>query len=91
MEKKLTIHYYEEGDELNVLLGKPTEALYVELDDEIYVRLHLDTKEVLGFTITNFRASGRRRKGAVPILWHFALPPKEAQQLMNTSESAFTN
>jgi hypothetical protein len=26
MEKKLTIHYYEEGDELNVLVGKPTEV-----------------------------------------------------------------
>ncbi len=80
MEKKLTIHYYEEGDELNVLVGKPTEALYVELDDEVYVRLHPETKEVLGFTITNFRARSRRRKGSVPILGHFALPRKEAQR-----------
>jgi hypothetical protein len=81
MEKKLTVHYYEEGDELNVLMGKPTEALYMEVDDEVYVRLHPDTKEVLGFTITNFRARSRQRKGAVPILGHFALPRKEAQRL----------
>ena len=81
MEKKLTIHYYEEGDELNVLVGKPTEVLYVELDDEVFVRLHPDTQEVLGFTITNFRARSRRRKGAVPILGHFSLSRKEAQRL----------
>jgi hypothetical protein len=81
VEKKLTIHYYEEGDELNVLVGKPTEALYVELEDEVYVRLDPNTQEVLGFTITNFRARGRRRKGAVPILGRFALPRKAAERL----------
>ncbi|MBM4043855.1 MAG: hypothetical protein FJ279_01965 [Planctomycetes bacterium] len=85
MEKGLTIHYYEEGDELNVLVGKPTDALYVELTDEVYVRLHPETREVLGFTIANFRARSRRRKAVLPILGRFALPRKTAQRLAMSS------
>lgn len=76
MEKKLTVDYYEEGDELNVLVGPPTEALYVEVADDIYLRLDPSNQEVLGFTIVNFRAHGRTREPEIPVLGHFRLPPE---------------
>ena len=47
MVKELTIHYYEEGDELNVLAGKPKAALYIEVGDEVFARVDAETQEVL--------------------------------------------
>jgi hypothetical protein len=79
MDKRLRVHYYEEGDELNVLLGKPSECLYVEVDDEVYVRLDPATKEVVGFTIPNFLSSARERKQSLPLQGRFSLPPKSRE------------
>jgi hypothetical protein len=81
MEKKLTVDYYEEGDELNVLVGPATEALYVEVADDVYLRLDPKSKEVLGFTIVNFRAHGRTREPEIPVVGHFRLPLKTERRL----------
>ena len=81
MEKTLTIDYYEEGDELNVLLGPAREALYVEVADDVYLRLDPQNKEVLGFTIVNFRAHGRTRKPKIPVLGHFRVPLETERRL----------
>ena len=73
MEAQLTVHYFEEGDELNVMLGKPKESLYVEVSDAGFARIDAKTNAVLGFTITNFGARSRRQVSAVPIVGQFAL------------------
>ena len=74
MEKAIRIVYYEPSDELNIFLGDPEDSVLQEIDDEIYVRLHPTTNQVLGFTILNFE---QRTKGAgevLPLLGHFSLP-----------------
>ena len=81
MEKKLTVDYYEEGDELNVLVGPARKALYVEVADDIYRRLDPSSEEVLGFTIVNFRAHARTRGPQIPVVGHFRLPVEAGRQL----------
>lgn len=51
MAKEIRIFYYEPSDELNILLGEPEDSVLQEIEDEIYVRLHPKTGEVLGFTV----------------------------------------
>ncbi len=74
MEKAIRIVYYEPSDELNILLGEPEDSVLQEIDDEIYVRLHPTTNEVLGFTILNFEERARGMGEVLPLLGHFSLP-----------------
>ncbi len=78
MQKKLSYSYNKRSDELNIFLGEPEESILAEIEDEIYVRLNPDTKEVLGFTILHFieRCKGKKRVTPfpLPILGSFSLP-----------------
>ena len=67
MEKAIRIVYYEPSDELNILLGEPEDSVLQEIDDEIYVRLHPTTNEVLGFTILNFEERTRGTGEVLPL------------------------
>jgi len=75
MQKKLSYSYDKQGDELNIFLGEPEESILAEIEDEIYVRLNPDTKEVLGFTILHFieRCKGKT-PFPLPIFGSFSLP-----------------
>ena len=55
MKEKLMIHYDEEGDLLEIRMGKPTDAYYEDLGDDIFERIDRKTKKVKGLAIFNFR------------------------------------
>ena len=75
MEKIMRCSYNKDADELNISLGKPQKAISLEVDDEIYVRLHPKTKEILGFTILHFeqRAVKEEKTFALPLVANFKL------------------
>lgn len=81
MEKIIRCSYNKEADELNISLGKPQKAISLEVGDEVYLRLHPKTKEILGFTILHFeeRAVKEEKTFALPLLADFKLsrPVKE--------------
>ena len=55
MEKKLSFSYDEESDELNIVSGELSDAIGLEIDDEVYAQLDPETKEVWGLAILHFR------------------------------------
>ena len=75
MEKIIRCSYNKEADELNVSLGKPQKAISLEVGDEVYVRLHPKTKEILGFTILQFeqRSVKKEKTFALPLSGEFRL------------------
>lgn len=68
------IIYYQPSDELNILVGEPQDSVLLEIDDEVYVRLHPETDEVLGLTILNFEERTKGQGQKLPVLAHFDLP-----------------
>ena len=53
---KITLRYDQEDDILEVVLGsRAREAISVEQDDEVFLRLDLDTRELVGLTILGFK------------------------------------
>ncbi len=54
MDKNLKIFFDKEGDVLDIAIGKPTEAISKELDNDVIMRLDPNTEEIVGFTILNF-------------------------------------
>lgn len=54
MEKIIHCSYNKDADELNISLGRPQKAISLEVADEVYVRLHPKTKQIVGFTILSF-------------------------------------
>lgn len=80
MEKIIRCSYNKGADELNLSLGKPQKAISLEVADEIYVRLHPKTKQILGFTILHFEQRAVEEKTfTLPLLADFKLskPIKE--------------
>jgi len=68
------IIYHQPSDELNILVGEPQDSVLLEIDDEVYVRLHPETDEVLGLTILNFEERTKGQGQELPVLAHLALP-----------------
>jgi uncharacterized protein YuzE len=56
MGQKLTFLYDKEADVLYVSLGRPDYTDYIEVNDDLILRLNPETKEVVGFTIIDFVA-----------------------------------
>ncbi len=54
MGKKLRMSYDEEGDVLDVALGEPGPAFSEEVEADFFVRRHVETGEIVGFSILNF-------------------------------------
>lgn len=58
MEKisKITICYDSNDDILDIIIGPSArEAISVEQEDEVFLRIHPETKELLGVTILGFK------------------------------------
>ena len=55
MKKNLLIHYDEEADFFELIVGKPTVAYYEDLGDEIFIRIDEKTKRVVGISIMGFK------------------------------------
>ena len=65
MKDGLNFLYDHGADVLYVSKGHPVYTDYVELNDDIILRLDSQTREVVGFTIVDF--VGRFAKGALPL------------------------
>ncbi len=62
MHNQLNFLYDHEADVLYVSSGHPTYTNYVELNDDVILRLDPKTNQVVGFTIVDF--AGRFSKNA---------------------------
>ncbi len=65
MKSKLNFLYDQGADVLYVSKGHPVYSDYVELNDDIILRLDPATQEVVGFTIVDF--VGRFTKQGLPL------------------------
>jgi uncharacterized protein YuzE len=65
MENELNFLYDQGADVLYVSKGHPIYSDYVELNDDIILRLDPATQEVVGFTIVDF--VGRFTQKALPL------------------------
>ena len=65
---QFNIVYDQEADVLYVTRGKPEYTDYVEYADDIILRLHPDTKQLVGFTLIDFSQHFANKES------HIALP-----------------
>lgn len=74
-KKKQSFSYDEEGDVLDISIGKPKNAISTEERDDFFVRRDIKTKKIVGFSILNFRnrTTGRSRDISIPIEAEFRL------------------
>jgi len=72
-KEKLSFFYDRLGDVLYISIDSPEEAISVETEDDILLRIHPETKEILGFTILNFagRFSNIEKERTIPIKAQF--------------------
>ena len=86
MEKTLRFSYYPPSDELNIHFGEPRPAISREIDDEVYLRLDPETRDIVGVTVLHFRqrfagAKGKPLSFALPVLAQIKLSKREAKAL----------
>lgn len=86
MAKNLTLAYTPSSDEMNIHFGKARKAIAKEIEDEVYLRLDPQTREVVGLTVLHFRARFGKAKAeplslVLPVLAHLKLPKKMAEAL----------
>ncbi len=55
MKDSMNIYYDEEGDLLEIQIGKPAPAHYEEISDGVFERIDEKTGEVKGFAVFSFR------------------------------------
>lgn len=74
-KKKLNFMFDEEGDVLDISIGKPVQAISNEIADDFFVRVHPRTKKIVGFSILNFKKNSKLHHGelTVPIQADFSL------------------
>ncbi|MBS4027632.1 MAG: DUF2283 domain-containing protein [Ignavibacteriales bacterium] len=71
MEKqKLNFAYDNEGDILDISIGKPEKAISNEITDDFFVRIHPRTKRIVGFSILNFKKRSAKQKGEISVPLH---------------------
>lgn len=86
MEKALRFSYYAPSDELNIHFDEPRPCVSKEIADEIYLRLDMETRKIVGLTILNFRQRFKGAKGKevffdLPVLANLKLLKSEAESL----------
>ena len=86
METNLKFSYYPPSNELNIHFGEPRPAISKEIDDEVYLRLDPQTREVVGLTLLHFRRRFGRAKAkplsfTLPVLAQIKLSKREAKAL----------
>ena len=55
MSEELSVYYDEEGDLLEIRVGKPTIAHMKNLGNDVFQRVDEKTGEIRGFSILNFK------------------------------------
>ncbi len=74
-KKKLSFSYDEDGDVLDISIGKPKKAISTEERDDFFVRRDVKTKKIVGFSILNFRNRMKKHSHdiSIPIEVEFRL------------------
>jgi uncharacterized protein YuzE len=62
MEGKINFFFDEEGDVLDITIGKPKKAVAKELKNDIAIRCDLETGEIVGIVILNFKKRFKQKK-----------------------------
>ncbi len=62
MKNKIHVHYDEEGDMLELRIGKPQQAYYEEINNGVFERRDERTNEWKGFAIFNFKKRSAKLK-----------------------------
>lgn len=65
--KTLTYRYDDSEDILYVSIGSPIEAICLEEEDGVLIRVDPDTDEVVGFTIIDFLERTRREPQGISV------------------------
>jgi uncharacterized protein YuzE len=86
MAENLTFSYAPSSDEMNIHLGEPRPAIAREIDDEVYLRIDPETREVVGLTVLHFRARFGQAKAqpfslVLPALARLELSEKAVEAL----------
>ncbi len=68
-KKPMNFFYDRKGDVLYVSIGRPQAAISKEAGDDVLIRVHPKTDEVVGFTLFNFaeRFGDIREEKSVPV------------------------
>ncbi len=62
MEGKINFFFDEEGDVLDISIGKPRKAVAKELKNDIAIRVDPESGEIVGITILNFMKRFKLKK-----------------------------
>jgi uncharacterized protein YuzE len=62
MEGKINFFFDEEGDVLDITIGKPKKAVAKELKNDIAIRCDPETGEIVGIVILNFKKRFKQKK-----------------------------
>jgi uncharacterized protein YuzE len=62
VEGKINFFFDEEGDVLDITIGKPRKAVAMELKNDVAVRCDPETGEIVGIVILNFVKRFRTKK-----------------------------
>ncbi|MEK6947618.1 MAG: hypothetical protein AABX19_00085 [Nanoarchaeota archaeon] len=65
--KKLTLHYDEEGDYLEVTIGKIRKGYFKKVKNDYFERIDEKTGNVVGYTIFNFTKKKEFNEIELPI------------------------
>jgi len=76
MDKKITLDYDEKVDILEVHLGEPCEAVGEEISEDVFVHYDIDSSQIVGLTLFNFRkrlAQAKMKPMILPLTATFML------------------
>ncbi len=77
MEGRINFFFDEEGDVLDITIGKPKKAVTKELKDDIAVRCDPVTGEIVGIVILNFRKrfEGKKNHERIDLPLNISITP----------------
>lgn len=67
-KEKTYISYDEEGDLLEIRMGKPTISYMEDLGNDIFQRIDEKTGKTKGFTIINFKKRSEKKAIEIPAI-----------------------
>jgi uncharacterized protein YuzE len=74
MDATLNFFYDKKGDILDISIGPPQPAISDEMGNDIIIRHHPETDEIIGFTILNFerRFEQNEKRYELPVMARFS-------------------
>lgn len=63
MKSNMRIHYDEEGDFLEINIGKPVKGFFKDVGNDIFERVDEKTNKIVGVAVFNFKKRAETGKG----------------------------